>query len=691
MLTEKFHEAYRRATQSILDNPWNAHQVFFAHRHPTAPALFHPELVADFWSPHRYSQVLAFRGGAKSTYGEEDICLAAAIPVFRNILIIGASETRAAERLASVSYELAGNETLIEFFGEQKRPGAAWTQTKLVTAKNVCIQAMGRDQDIRGIKHLEWRPDFVFVDDFEDKDNVQSPEGRAKTLRWFLAELLPACAPTRKVRVRATPMDPESVPMRLQNDSKWPTSTFPIETIDEAGERMATWPALFPLSWIDAEKVTYVRLGETQIWNREYMCEAVSDSDRTFSKEMIRVEPRERTWQAVYAMIDPARTTNRQSATTGWAVWSWINNRLIVWAAGAAMLKPDEIIDLTFTLAREYNPVWIGVEEDGLNEFILQPLRHEQVRRATTIPVKAVRVPRGKLDFIRGLQPFFSAREVVFAAPLGELESQLLSFPTGKIDAPNALAYALQMRPAAPVYDGFSEESIADELEPDPSRPLYLAANATRALTTAILCQHINGQLRIYADWAIEGPASEAVAQIHAEAGLASDAALMAGRTSRYDWREALKLPTVNLTYQRIPPRWIVPPHHGNEWNNVGLEQAVRRIPGAVSRGASEESGRSHMAGSLARRGGVGAGGVVVSYQAAWTLRALTGGYCRAVRKGGGVADHAEEGPYRVLMEGLESFVGITAAIREDGAEDAQPVSYDRQGRPYRSAMPARR
>lgn len=688
MLSERFEENYRRATQGIIDNPWRAHTVFFAHRHPTEPASFHPELVADFWSSDRYSQVLAFRGGAKSTYGEEDICLAAALPVFRNILIIGASETRAAERLASISYELKNNDLLIEWFGRQE--GTSWTQTKIVTSKNVCIQAMGRDQDIRGIKHLEWRPDFVFVDDFEDKDNVQSPEGRAKTLRWFLAELLPACAPSRKVRVRATPMDPESVPMRLQNVSGWPTRTFPIETLDEAGERRATWPALFPLSWIDEEKTTYVRLGEMQIWNREYMCEAVSDSDRTFSKEMIRVEPRERSWQAVYAMIDPARTTNRQSATTGWAVWSWINNRLIVWAAGAAMLKPDEIIDLTFTLAREYNPVWIGVEEDGLNEFLLQPIRHEQVRRGVTIPFRPLRAPRGKLDFIRGLQPFFSAREVVFANPLPDLEAQLLGFPTGRIDAPNALAYALQMRPAAPVYDGFSEESIADELEPDPSRPLYLAANATRATTTAILCQHYGGQLRVYADWVIEGAPAESVSRIHAEAALFGDAALGSSRRSRYDWREALKLPSVNLTYQRIPPRWIVPPHHGNEWNNVGLEQAIRQIPASVSRASGPEIGQQVLRQALRQSSG-GGPGVQISARAAWTLRALAGGYCRSVRKGGGVADYAEEGPYRVLMEGLESFVGITAAFRDDGEDNAQPISYDRQGRPYRSAMPARR
>ena len=70
------------------------------------------------------------------------------------------------------------------------------------------------------------------------------------------------------------------------------------------------------------------------------------------------------------------------------------------------------------------------------------------------------------------MQPFFAAREVEFAQPLPALTEQLLNYPTGKIDAPNALAYALQMRPGLPVLDGFGAEHIVPDLEHDPTRPL---------------------------------------------------------------------------------------------------------------------------------------------------------------------------------------------------------------------------
>lgn len=81
---------------------------------------------------------------------------------------------------------------------------------------------------------------------------------------------------------------------------------------------------------------------------------------------------------------------------------------------------------------------------------------------------------------------------------------------------------------------------------------------------------------------------------------------------------------------------------------------------------------------------------IQVSRAAVWTLRAFTGGYARGVAKGGGLAEFAEEGAYRVLMEGLESFAGITARVTDDEEMGTQPVAYTRSGQAYRSAMPER-
>src|SRR5215469_15181578 len=102
----RLEEGRQQAIDVIARKKWVAHQVLFAHRHTAEPAIFHEELVEEFWAPHQYGQVLGFRGSAKSTYGEEDIALAALLRVYRNILIIGASETRAAERLAAIANEL---------------------------------------------------------------------------------------------------------------------------------------------------------------------------------------------------------------------------------------------------------------------------------------------------------------------------------------------------------------------------------------------------------------------------------------------------------------------------------------------------------------------------------------------------------------------------------------------------------
>lgn len=668
---------------------WLAHRHLFPHRHQfqgrdVAPAEFHPEVVADFWSAEDRTQILAFRGSGKSTIGEEDIVLAACYRVFHNIVILGSSETRASERLQAVSYELKNNDFITELFGPQ--PGNVWTQTKLVTTGNVCIQAVGRDQDIRGMKFLDYRPDFVFVDDFEDKDNVQTPEGRERTRRWFLAEFLPACAPGCKIRIRATPMDAESVPMQLQK-AGWSTKIYPIEIIDAEGKRRATWPEGYSLRWIDEQRRLYERMGDLGTWEREYLCQATGGSDTQFQPEQMRVVPRVKTWQAAYGMIDPARTTGRNSASTGWAVWSWIQNRLVVWGADAQLLLPDEIVALGFEMTERFDPVWLGVEQDGLEQFLMQPFRQEMVKRGTLLPLKGMRAPKSKLDFIRGLQPFFSAREVEFAQELPALREQLLNFPRGRIDAPNALAYALLMRPGLPVYENFVSEHIVEGPEYARDRPLVLAANASPAMTTAALTQLRDGRLVVLADWVREGAPATEIARIHNEALIAAES-YRVGVARTQKWGDMLKTAAPDaLVHRRQAPSWIVPPWHADKYQGVGLMQAIRAVPAEAKIGGEETKGRLALAkqlGTMIR----GNPAVEVSTNAKWTLRALTGGYARAMVRGR-LQDWAEEGPYRLLMEGIEAVVGMARAGRDE--EEAENYSYDRNGQRYKSAMPARR
>ena len=655
------------ALRSLLrEDRFLAHELLFHHRHEYQFAPYHRYIIEDFWSPEWRIINLGFRECGKTTLVEEAIAFAAGEnewfdePNFRNCVIIGAKESLAAELLTNIKVELENNDLFKELYGEIR--GDTWQTTKITTRKGYCIQAIGRDQSLRGTKHRDWRPDLVVINDFEDDEEILTPDGRRRTLRWVLRVLLPACdRRRRKLRIYDTVRDADSVPMQLIKRSGWPKRLIPISYLDGEGREQSSWPGHPTLTpaWIAAERQTYAALGEMDIWEREMMMDASTQADRAFNDGMFRVEPVERAWQAVYAMIDPARTVSRDAATTGWAVWSWVNHRLIVWEAGARRLLPDEIIDLAFRIARDYGPVEIGIEADGLNEWLLQPLRARMLHEGV-IPVRGQRTPRGKIGFIRGLQPFFSAGQVTFARELPELREQLLGFPTGRIDAPNALAYALNLKPGRLIYEGWNPNSNIAPVEPHYQRSIYLALNARRALVTAVMVQLEDVRLAVLGDWIAEGEPGEVLE------GILREASIFAGR---------------KLIGVAGAPHW-------EQFHNTGLVQAARKLGLEVRPAGVVDAGKALIRRDIGRLTGTGPA-FLVSPHARWTLNAFAGGYSRAMTHGM-LAEDATEGNYRVLMEGLEATCGLFAWGMDETDEMPQNFAYDSEGRRYRSVLPPR-
>lgn len=632
-----------------------AHKTIFAHRHSNASPFFHYEMI-DLWAssvPH--ALVMAFRGAAKSTIAEEAITLSSCYREFHNALILAETYHRACERLAVIKREIETNEILEYLFGNLVGP--TWTENKLVLGNGVVIQAFGRGQSLRGSKHLDWRPDLAFGDDVEDDESCASEDLIDKTKRWLLNVVMPALAPGYRMRINGTPLHPKSVLMQLYGDPEWEHRKYPIERLNpETGGREATWPDRFPLEHIDVLRSRAERMGNMTGFRQEYMCEAEDQASKPFTQEMIHVEPVVRTWQAVYVMYDPARTTNKSSATTGKAVWSWVGNRLVVWDAAASFWKPDELVADIFATDTDFNPVEIYVEEDGLNEWLLQPIRHEQTKRQYILPIRPVRAPKGKLDFIRQMQPFFKAKEIVFAKDLPDLRSQLLGFPTGRIDAPNALAYALRLRPGSPVFDGFGTANIVETNSILPRSPIYLALNATQQHTTGVLIQLVEGTLHVLGDVVREGDPGATLA------GIVADAALTA----------------------RKPFAILAGPQHFTQYDTIGLLPAAARVPCTVRPGGPPLDGRAQVR-ALLTKTVRSRPAVQVSTAARWTLNAFSGGYCYEVTKHGTLSDFTKTGPHRTLMEGLET----AAALLSMGQETDVDRSYAQTpgGRTYLTAL----
>ena len=647
-------------------SPVLAHEVLFADQHDSGSPPFHDEIITAIHSDAPNVLIEAFRGGAKSTRAEEAVSIMAWFQRLQNCLILGDSEELAVERLKAVKHNIENNELAQLLF--DVGPGDVWTETAVTLTNGVMLQAKGRGQKLRGKKNIHSRPDFILIDDLEDDESVSTPEGRKKTLSWFTRTVIPLMPPNGRIRMIATPLHPRALAPTLAREKKfWASYRYPIKFINDAGEWQATWPERFPVEWADQKKAQLNAIGEGDTFNQEYMLVAQNPATQVFLPEQIKVVPQVRSWHAVYAMYDPARTTNKKSATTGKAVWSWIGRKLVIWDGFARKLMPDEIVQDIFDCDAEFNPVAIGVEETGLNEWLKQPLRTAQVERGCVIPLRALNAPRGKLDFIRGLQPYFRAGEVEFAADLPDLREQLLGFPTGDIDAPNALAYALRMRLGQPVYDSFRAEHISAEARIAPRSPLWLAVNSDGRCTTAALCQISGGQFTVFADWLADGEPGQVLADMVMEASLFAPERQWTGG----------KLATPQS--QRRTLQLIAPRAHFDAYSSIGLRAAAKKLPANVHKGGDAVEGRAELR-RLFERVVHGAPAVRVGVNAHWTLRAMAGGFAKhddMVRP--------EETPYRVLMEGVESLAALLRAgsVQDDNAGH---FDYTPEGTRFRTA-----
>jgi len=667
-------------------DPVGAHRLFFSERHSVGSPKFHDTIIEDWHSQKKNVLTLAFRGAAKSTLAEEAITIIAALGEARNIVVLGESETRAAERLRVIKNHFEVNEFIEVSLGVT--PGDMWTDTRITLSNGVMIQAYGRYQSLRGVKHLENRPDLIFMDDLEDKESVATPEARHKTRQWFTSTVMPALAVGGRLRMAATPLHPEALAPTLAKARTWFARTFPIihraiapdpadflNTVPSAEPVphivdgwAAAWPEMYSVEWALAKRDEMNELGQAEDFAQEYLCQAIDPSTQVFTEDMFRIAPRTPSWHAVYVAYDPARTTNKQSATTGKAVCSWIGRKLVVWESFARKMMPDEIVRDIFETDERYSPVAIGFEENGLNEWALQPIRTEQVRRGYTVPLRPLSAPRGKLDFIRGLQPYFKSGEVEFAAPMPDLQAQLLGFPTGRIDAPNALAYMLRMKLGDPVYENFREECIAPDKGPVPRSPVYFCLNTDGRVTTGQLVQMVRGTLTVYADWLYEGDAGQVLPDIIQQAILELPGSPAHG---------------VSLGTQGVAPsalRPVAPREHFDDYSILALRAIGKRHKLNISIGGDAGSGREEIL-ALLRRAVHGGPGVAVHRRARWTLRAFAGGYARDVDK-----VEAQDNAYRVLMNGLEAFAGL---LRHGiDSEDSQPhYAYTEDGRRYITAL----
>lgn len=134
------------------------------------------------------------RGHAKSTHFNIMIPLWLKIQEKREInvmVLVGKSEDNADTLLSDLQAELSNNQRYIADFGEQRVNGS-WENGEFVTKDGVAFFARGRGQSPRGLRHREFRPDYIVIDDLDDDELVENSKRVRKLVKWIKEALFGA-------------------------------------------------------------------------------------------------------------------------------------------------------------------------------------------------------------------------------------------------------------------------------------------------------------------------------------------------------------------------------------------------------------------------------------------------------------------------------------------------------------------
>lgn len=105
-------------------------------------------------------------------------------------------------------------------------------------------------------------------------------------------------------------------------------------------------------------------------------------------------------------------------------------------------MSPSDVIDAIFRHYYRYHPIKVLVEAIGYQRTLVSWLKQRQQRTKTQFYVEEIKSHKqSKVDRIRGLQPNFSAGQIMIRKGMATLEQELLAFPKGRHDdLPDALS-----------------------------------------------------------------------------------------------------------------------------------------------------------------------------------------------------------------------------------------------------------
>jgi hypothetical protein len=317
------------------------------------------------------------RGHAKTTFIKLLISWLIVYDYIEFCLIICANEDLAEQLLADVS-DILGSENMEAIYG----PWTAFlaTDTKELKKaayhnKSIVLAAKGAGSSLRGLNIKHKRPDFIFLDDAQTRENDESPTESARFLRWLIATLFKVIAPrgNRWIVYVGNMYSEECVLKKLQDNPGW--ISLITGAILDTGEPL--WPELHSLETLMESFYHDEALGHADLWFAEIMNDPKSAAVSLLHDGLPACPYKAEGLvpDGVFITIDPAGF--RDNSDDNVIVVHYVHEgKGLVAQTTRGILKPDELIKEALSLALYHGASLIGVEDVGYQQTLQFWINH---------------------------------------------------------------------------------------------------------------------------------------------------------------------------------------------------------------------------------------------------------------------------------------------------------------------------
>jgi hypothetical protein len=331
--------------------------------------------------PEAYEQILRFalglpRGHAKTTFIKVLIAWFIAYDKVSFILIVCANEGLAEQLLADLN-DILGSPNFEAIYGPWANNLS--TDTKdlkkaLYHGRAIVLTAKGAGSSLRGLNIKNKRPDLIFCDDMQTRENDESPTERERLMRWMVATLFKVIAPNgpRLIIYVGNMYSEECILYKLQHNDKW--LSFITGAILSNGEPL--WPELHSLEALMESYYHDEALGQAHLWFAEVMNDPTSAARTLLPNPLPFHEYAEDLMpDGVFITIDPAGF--RRDSDDNVIIVHYIYNGKGLIAKTITHLKnPEEIIRRTLQEALEHGASLIGIEDVGYQQTLQFWMNH---------------------------------------------------------------------------------------------------------------------------------------------------------------------------------------------------------------------------------------------------------------------------------------------------------------------------